>query len=139
MKIINVKLSGSGEMPTKATEGSAGYDLYAPERVILYPMSYECIDLGVSIELPKRTCGIISHRSGLNSKYGVFAYGLIDSDYRGSLKVTLFNFNDSPMVLEKGDRIAQLKIEEIPQVTLRLTEELTETQRGDKGHGSTGM
>jgi deoxyuridine 5'-triphosphate nucleotidohydrolase len=136
MILLDVKLLECAKLPTKGTEGSAAFDLYSPQQVILYPQSYELIDLKIQLALRENTCGILSHRSGMNTK-GIFAYGLIDSDYRGNLKVMLYNFSDDQYVIQKHDRIAQLKIEEIPTVILREVEELSNTTRGG-GHGSTG-
>lgn len=137
MLLLDVKLLEGAKLPTRGTEGSAAFDLYSPGQLVIYPQSFELVDLKLQIALRENTCGIISHRSGMNSKCGIFAYGLIDSDYRGNLKVTLFNFSDDQYVIKKHERIAQLKIEEIPPVVLRQVTELPETLRGG-GHGSTG-
>lgn len=136
MKFIKVKLNG-GKMPTMGTSGSAAWDLYSPVDIDLYPGSRYTLDLKISVDLGR--CGaILSHRSGHNSKYGIQAYGLIDPDYRGPLKVTLFNTGEKVFRIEEGDRIAQLRLVEVPSSVLHEVDELEETERGERGHGSTG-
>jgi deoxyuridine 5'-triphosphate nucleotidohydrolase len=137
MIILDVKLLEGARLPTRGTEDSAAFDLYAPADTLLYPQSFELIDLKLQVVLHKDTCGVISHRSGMNSRCGIFAYGLIDPDYRGNLKVTLYNFSDDQYEIKQGDRIAQLKIEQLPYVVIREVKDIPKTSR-ESGHGSTG-
>lgn len=133
--MIKIKMSG-GIFPTKGTEGSAAYDLYAPRDGELWPGGVDVIDLGFSLDL-RPYAAILSHRSGMNIK-GIFVYGLIDPDYRGPVKVTLHNKSIVHFKYKEGERIAQMRLVEIPNAGLMEVDELNETIRGEGGHGSTG-
>lgn len=130
-------------MPAYATEGSAGMDLcaFCEEPVTIMPGGLALIDTGIFIELPAHTVGIVAARSGLGVKHGVTlsnGIGVIDSDYRGELRVGLCNVSDKPYTIRPGDRIAQLMV--LPVMTARLVEkdELAASGRGAGGFGSTG-
>lgn len=164
MKEVKIKLNG-GIMPQKATAGAAAYDLYVPEDTILKP-GRQVIDLKFSIELPHGYAATIQPRSGFSAKgvevveyfdpFGIGAdeeiirldgdviRGLIDEDYRGNVGVILkieriVNYSEEYYhTLKKGTRIAQMQIVEVPKVKLVMVEELSETDRGEGGFGSTG-
>lgn len=129
--------------PRRGTAGAAGYDLVAVEKKEIVPHARELVDTGIAVEIPEGYAGLILPRSGLALKKGLTvlnAPGLIDSDYRGNIKVLLWNSNGAGKVEEvcAGDRIAQLVI--VP-VSAELTRAvwLTSTGRGEGGFGSTGQ
>ena len=129
-------------VPSYAHEGDAGADLCAREDVTLAPGERVLVATGVSIALPLGYVGLIHPRSGLATKHGltvVNAPGTVDAGYRGELKVTLLNTDvRTPIVLKRGDRIAQLVIQKVERATFIQVEELDETVRGAGGFGSTG-
>lgn len=130
-------------LPEFATKGSAGMDLYAfcSEPTVLEPGGLVLIDTGISIELPENTVGIVSARSGLGVKHGITlsnGIGVIDSDYRGELKIGLCNVSDKPYTIMPSDRIAQLMVLGLVPVEIEERQNLSETERGQGGFGSTG-
>ena len=141
MGIIQWKLDGNATKPTRGTGWSAGFDLAAAEQVVIPPGSRQLVSTGVSVALPYDAVGQIWPRSGLAVKKGLHVgAGIIDADYRGELKVLLFNFGGFSYVAEPGDRIAQLVV--LPRYlewTEELVNELPDTDRGDGGFGSTGV
>jgi len=129
--------------PAYKTEGSAGLDLQAniDKKITLKPRARIAIPTGLSIELPKNTEAQIRPRSGLSLKHGITVLntpGTIDSDYRGEIKVILINLSDQDFEINDGDRIAQLILNKIVQISWENTQILTETNRGGGGFGSTG-
>jgi len=128
----------------RETTGSAGVDLSADinEDVLIPPHSTVKIPTGISVELPEGTFGAIVARSGLATKQGLRpanCFGVCDEDYRGNYIVALHNDSDETRIITNGQRIAQLII--IPYISANFVEcdELTKTERGDGGFGSTGM
>lgn len=138
------RLRESATLPTRATAGSAGYDLYADlsQPVIINPGKTVAIPTGIAIALPNgNTVAYIYGRSGLGTKHGITlanSVGVIDSDYRGEIFVSLINQSVSPFVIQPQDRIAQMIIAPIYTPTLREVPSLDTTPRGTGGHGSTG-
>ena len=137
------KLTESAQIPTRANESDAGWDIYSDEDVIINPNTQRLISTGISVEIPHGTVGLIWPRSGLAVKNGVDVFaGVVDSGYRGEVKVCLFNAGSvwsTPRVnIAKGDRIAQILFQPIPQFSLVESTELTDTNRGSGGFGSTG-
>lgn len=137
------KLNDKATLPTRGSEYAAGYDLYAclDDSVVIAPHSTEKIGTGLSMELPEFTFGGIFARSGLATKEGLRpanCVGVCDSDYRGEYIVAIHNDSNFPRVIENGERIAQLII--LPYVSFEFqeVEELSETNRGEGGFGSTG-
>lgn len=131
-----------GFEPAYATDGSAGADLRAfiESEVELGPGERSMIPTGVRLEIPAGYEGQVRPRSGLAAKHGITmvnAPGTIDSDYRGEIRVILVNLSDTPYVVHRGDRIAQLVIAPVLQVTFETTAVNT-TTRGEGGFGSTG-
>ena len=139
---VKVKLSADVNktfIPTNATDGSAGADVYASESVTIQPNERKLIKTGVSIELPEGYLCYVMGRSGNTIKKGLHvALGLVDSDYRGEIGVMAFNQSDEPIYFKKGDRVAQLVILPYPKITFEDVRELSETERGTGGYGSTG-
>lgn len=141
MKIIN---NSNNELPSYGTKFSAGMDLraYLKESVILKPLQRELISTGLHIKLPFDTVGLICPRSGLAIKQGISilnAPGIIDQDFTGEIKIILINLSDKNVTIDNGDRIAQLVIVDCYSVTLKETDKLSSTERGEGGFGHTGI
>ena len=136
------RLDGELELPAYAYPGDAGLDLRAAEPAVLKPLERAAIPCGIALGLPRGYAGFVLPRSGLAAKHGISivnAPGLIDSDYRGEIKVILVNLDpNESFTIDKGDRIAQLVIMPVPVVALEEACELTETDRGAGGFGSSG-
>ena len=136
-------------VPSKKRLSDAGYDCRArlDEAVVIQPGHRMKIPLGFGINIPLHHTGDLRPRSGLTADYGVMVgYGTIDAGYTGEVKATVFNLGQEPFTIEPMDRIAQLVILPIIQsnkadgfVHLELVDELQELERGDKGHGSSGV
>lgn len=132
------KLHEDAVIPHYQTIGSAGLDLHSIEAAIIEPGKWSLVGTGLTVKLPKGTEGQVRSRSGLAAKHGVFVLnspGTIDEDYRGEIKVILYNASDSTFSVEKGDRIAQLVVSPIYKLS-GLTLDII---REDKGFGSTGL
>lgn len=142
--MIEIKLvTKSGNIPAYETEGSAGMDLKAVlnEPVVLAPGERRLIPTGLFIELPKGYEAQIRARSGLAIKHGITlinCVGTIDSDYRGEIQVPLVNLGQEDFEIKNGERIAQMVIAKYEQVSWKITDELSETERGAGGFGHTG-
>ena len=142
---LNIKLlSPKAVLPKYATPGSAAMDLTAcmDAPVTIAPRQLVTIPTGIAIALPSADyVALIFARSGLGVKHGIAlsnGVGVIDSDYRGELKVGLTNLSDTPYTIQPGDRVAQLAILPVTQPTVVQVAELDETDRGTGGFGSTG-
>lgn len=138
------KLSEKAILPKYQTEGAAGMDISAclDETVTLKPMERKLISTGFAIAVPDGYAAFLYARSGLASKKGITlpnCVGVIDSDYRGEVKVALVNLSDEEFLINDGDRIAQMVISPVNQAILIEADELTETQRAGGGFGSTGV
>lgn len=137
---IKIVLEDAARPPQRKTRGAAGYDLFSLRDYILTPNEVTLINTGVKIELPNRNmCGIIKGRSGLMVKHKILIIdGIIDSDYRGSLMVMAFNKDNKPYKVQKHDSIAQIVFNEVLTPNLIPVTNITETERGSGGFGSTG-
>ncbi len=144
IKTLSPKIGGEIPVPSFATAGSAAMDLRAciDEDVTIAAGRRAIIPTGIAVALPCADyVALICARSGLASKFGITmanGVGVIDSDYRGELKVALHNSSDTDYTIHDGDRIAQLMVLPVVQPTLQMVEELDETERGEGGFGSTG-
>ncbi len=142
---MKIKLLREGAaVPKRATEGSAGYDLYAclENDVTIAPREIKIIPTGISVMAEKDTAVMIYARSGLSTKYGISlanGVGVVDSDYRGEVGVALINNGNKDFTVENGMRIAQMVITPILTPDLIVSDELSETERGEGGFGSTKM
>tara|TARA_B110000438_G_scaffold292916_1_gene331961 strand:+ start:184 stop:639 length:456 start_codon:yes stop_codon:yes gene_type:complete len=126
-------------LPQYAHKGDAGADLKAVETKIIPPRSRELVATGISLELPVGYAGLIWPRSGSAVKLGLdCGAGVIDSHYRGEIKVLLFNHSDNEICIQSGDRIAQLIIQKVETVKFIASNQLNETARNTAGFGSTG-
>lgn len=142
--IVNIKLLNDlAKIPTRGSECAAGYDLYAATDydIDIAPHSTVKIGTGISIELPNGVYGAIYARSGLATKKGLRpanCVGVCDSDYRGEYIVAVHNDTNEMMTIAAGERIAQLIISPFIGVDFNQVADLTDTERGDGGFGSTG-
>ena len=146
MQTLKIKrLTETAVLPKRATEGAAAADLYAdlPDPVTIAPGARALIPTGISIELPSNDLvALVFARSGLAVKQGISlsnSVGVIDSDYRGELKVGLINHSDKEFTVSGGDRIAQLMVTYALPLPIVEAEELSATERGEGGFGSTGI
>ena len=136
---MKIMLDKGAFMPVREHAQDAGLDLRAKERVKIWPGMSAAIDTGVHIELPPGYYGKIESKSGLNVKYDVVSCGgVIDEGYTGSIVVKLYNFGQNSHVFEPGDKVAQLVIQPYVTPDLFLVDELSDTERGPDGFGSTG-
>ena len=143
MEIPITRIDADLPLPAYAKEGDAGADLVANENVMLPPAGGRAlISTGVAIAIPEGYAGFVQPRSGLAAKHGVTCLntpGLIDSGYRGELKVLLVNTDpETPFEVVKGERIAQLVIQRVESVEFIEVEALSDSDRGSGGFGSTG-
>ena len=139
MKVKFKKLHQGAKIPTKGSSEAAAYDLYACETVYIPHGETVVVGTGLAIELPPKHKGEIYSRSGLASN-GIFvcnAPGKIDPDYRGEIKVILHNTRPELVGIEMGSAIAQFEVNPIYDIEFEEVEELSETQRGEGGFGST--
>jgi dUTP pyrophosphatase len=136
------RLRDDALLPGRAYQGDAGLDLAACERVELAPGERAVVGTGLAVAIPEGYAGFVQPRSGLADRHGITILnspGLIDSGYRGELKVILLNTDSvHPFVVEPGMRIAQLVVLEAPGLELQEVDELPATERGVRGHGSSG-
>ena len=140
---VNIVNKSANELPSYATEGSAGMDIRAnlEQTVTLQSLERMLVPTGLFIELPEGYEAQIRPRSGLAIKQGITCLntpGTIDSDYRGEIKVILINLSNEPQALHPGDRIAQMIIARVEQASLVPVQELNSTLRGAGGFGHTG-
>ncbi|MFU8890187.1 MAG: dUTP diphosphatase [Anaerosomatales bacterium] len=130
-------------LPAYAHEGDAGLDLFAAEPITLRPFERGLVPTGIAVAIPEGYAGFVQPRSGLALRTGlslVNTPGLIDSHYRGEIKVIAINLDpETPITIERGDKIAQLVIQPVARVQLSEVESLDETVRGEGGFGSTGV
>ena len=143
VKVLLKKLDSSVELPSYKTDGASGMDLMAfvKESLKIKPNSSELIPTGISIAIPQDTEIQIRPRSGLAAKSQISVLntpGTIDSDYRGELKVILFNHGVNDFIVNNGDRIAQMVLMPVLKASFEEVDELPDTIRGSGGFGSTG-
>ena len=169
MKLLVKKLHPDAIIPKYQTKGAAGFDVhavieenrdisncdcngdnpclclpdeYGKREIKIFPKSQVIIDTGLAFAVPEGYEMQIRPRSGLAAKYGITIVnspGTLDGDYRGPLKVILYNLGNESFFINHGDRIAQCVINKIEQVDFEEVEELEETERGSRGFGSTGI
>ena len=137
------RLDPTVELPKYAYAGDAGLDLRSSEDVTLAPFERRLISTGLAVAIPEGYAGFVQPRSGLALKQGLSMAntpGLIDAHYRGELKICAINLDpQTPIVIKRGDRIAQLVIQRVPVVELVEVDELDQTDRGAGGFGSSGV
>jgi dUTP pyrophosphatase len=139
---INIKNTSNNPMPSYATKGSAGLDLRAniPNKTIVIKHgTIVKIPTGIHLELPEGFEAQIRGRSGLTSRGIDAKLGTIDSDYRGEISITIQNSSGEDFIINHGDRIAQMVINQYTRVEPVQVETLSDTERGDGGFGHTGI
>jgi dUTP pyrophosphatase len=126
-------------IPTKGHVSDAGWDLYSNDECYIAGNTRKLVDTGIRLEIPDGYVGLIWPRSGLavNEGIDVFA-GVIDSGYRGVIKVCLYNSSEDGVEIKKGDRIAQILFQEIPCFNIEEIDDLSDSERKEDGFGSTG-
>jgi|TARA_B100000029_G_scaffold103227_1_gene93700 dUTP pyrophosphatase len=143
VKVLVKKLNPEAKLPSYKTKGSSGMDLMAlvEEKIIVKPNSSELIPTGLSIAIPEDLEIQIRPRSGLAAKHNISVLntpGTIDSDYRGELKIILYNHSNKDFIVNKNDRVAQMILVPVLKVDFEEVDELPDTIRGSGGFGSTG-
>lgn len=134
------KLVNNAAIPSRGSEGAAGYDISSVEDVVIPAMGRVAVSTGISIRVPDGTYGRIAPRSGLAYKYGIDVLaGVIDSDYTGEVKVILYNSGERDYIVKPGDRVAQLVLEQIVTPDVAVVLDMNDTARGSGGFGSTGV
>ena len=136
---MKIMLDEGAFAPVRAHLSDAGLDLRTPIEFDIPKGGNAVIDIGVHFELPKGTYGRIAGRSGLNVKHNIICPdGIVDEDFRGSVVVKLYNLGEENYHFDRGDKIAQMIIEKCYQPEMEVVTELTDTERGASGFGSTG-
>lgn len=136
--VITINVAGEGALPAHSSLGAAGADLKASEAVTLAPGERAAVATGLHLEIPPGHVGLVWPRSGLAVKHGIDTLaGVIDSDYRGEVRVVLVNHGREPFAIAPGDRIAQLLVQRVEHAHFARAA-VGDTERGQGGFGSTG-
>ena len=136
---VLVRCTGDGVLPDYASEGSAGADLRSSATLEIPPGGRAAVPTGLFVEIPPGHVGFVWPRSGLAVRHGIDTLaGVIDSDYRGEVKVVLVNHGAEPFLIAPGDRVAQLLIQRVERGLFTRVDSLDATARGKGGFGSTG-
>lgn len=140
---LSDKIGTTIPLPYYATAGAAALDLHActDGDTVIPPHERVIIPTGIAVAIPEGYVGIMAVRSSMGAKHGINlanGIGVIDSDYRGQLHVTLYNTTEQPYTVQSGDRIAQLMVMPVARPTIKVVDTLPETERGTGGFGSTG-
>lgn len=135
---MRVVLDDDAIMPERAHELDAGLDLFTPVDFTVPAHGFAFVDTGVHVELPWSTCGHVCSKSGLNRNFGITADGTVDEGYTGPIGVTLHNDGDEDYHFVRGNKVAQLVVEEIRRPMPIQVSEIGGGLRGDNGYGSTG-
>lgn len=142
MQLRVKRIHEDAQLPLQARAGDAGMDLYSIEELTIAPGEWQLVKTGLQIELPQGTEGQVRPRSGLALKHGITVLnspGTIDEGYRGEVAIILINHSKVAFTIEKHMRIAQLVVQLVPQVELVEVEELSTSERGAQGFGSSGV
>lgn len=134
------KLFSDAKLPSYAHPDDAGMDLYSNQTIIIKPNERQTISTGISMAIPSGYVGLIWDKSGIAHNHGLKTMGgVIDSSYRGEIKIVVHNLSSQSYTVEKGSKIAQMLIQPVEQKKIVEVEELDDTSRGEKGFGSSGM
>lgn len=146
VKVNIQRMEGNDDLPLPKymSDGASGMDMYAAvtDIQVIPPREVAMIPVGIRIALPEGFEAQVRPRSGLAAKHGIGILnspGTIDSDYRGEIKIIMFNFGKEPFVINRGDRIAQMIITRVARAVLIEQDDLEDTQRGSGGFGHTGV
>lgn len=136
---MKIKLDPGAYMPERAHATDAGMDIKSPKDCIIPAHDSFTIYTGVHVKLPPNTAGLLVSKSGLNTRYNITSTGLIDEGYNGEIVVKLHNHGGLPYFVAKGDKITQLVVIPVLYEAVELVDDLQQdSERGDKGFGSTG-
>ncbi len=137
--VVEALVAAAAALPEYASAGSAGADLRASEPVVLAPGGRAAVPTGVRLQIPPGHVGLVWPRSGLAVRHGIDTLaGVIDSDYRGEVRVVLVNHGELPVAIAPGERIAQLLVQRVVRAAFVASPTLGQTGRGEGGFGSTG-
>jgi len=139
MKIHFKKLTADAKAPKYALPGDAGMDFFANEDTTIKPGQYQPVSTGIAIEIPLGYVGLVWDKSGIVHRGLKTAGGVIDSGYRGDIKIQVRNLSQEDFVINKGDKIAQILIQKVESPELIEADSLSETTRGESRFGSTGI
>lgn len=136
---MDIVLDDGAFLPVHAHDADAGYDLKSPDHYILPARGSISIDTGVHVAIPDGMYGKLESKSGLNVRHGIVCLGgIIDSSYNGSIVVKLYNMTDEDYSFDRGDKIVQIIFQKMERPIFNVVDHLKETERGDKGFGSSG-
>ena len=138
MKLKVKRIHEDAKLPLYQHKGDAGLDIFSSVDCILEKGEVKPIPSGIKVAIPKGYVGLIWDKSGISLKGVHRLAGVVDSGYRGEVRVVMVNLGDEPFVIEKGMKIAQLLIQPVSEVEVVEAEELEDTSRGEEGFGSTG-
>ena len=140
MKIKFKKLNKDAVVPVFSHDGDAGMDIYCDADVVVFPGEVVAVPTGISMELPAGYVALIWDRSGLAFKNGIKTMGgVLDSGFRGEVKVIMTNLSSEKFEAKKGSRVAQMLIQKYEVPDIEITEELSDSARGEGGFGSSGI
>ncbi len=133
------KLSPDAVLPSYAHSWDAGLDMYANETVTVEPGKIGKIKSGIQVEIPDEYVGLFWDKSGLSMNHGIKVIaGVLDSGYRGEIVFGVLNLGDKAYTFEKGHKVLQMLVQKVKHVEIEEVEELSDSDRGEKGFGSTG-
>lgn len=132
------KIHKDSKLPLYQHQGDAGLDVFSCVHCVLEAGETKPVSTGIKVAIPEGYVGLLWDKSGISLKGVHRLAGVVDSGYRGEVKVVMVNLGKEPFVIEKGMKIAQLLIQKVTEVKVTESEELDETSRGDNGFGSTG-
>ena len=138
MKLKVKKMSPDAKLPLYGHKGDAGMDLFSSLEYVLPKGEVFAVPTGIQIEIPKGYVGLIWDKSGVSLKGAHRLAGVVDAGYRGEVKVVMINWGQSPFIIEKGMKIAQLLIQAVEDAEIVEVEDLDDSSRGEGGFGSTG-
>jgi dUTP pyrophosphatase len=140
MRLRVKKLVPEAKMPTRAREADAGLDLYSMESCVIAPMERLTVRTGIAMEIPIGYAGLVWDKSGLAAKAGIKTMGgVIDAGYRGEIQVILANLGHETHAVAVGEKIAQMLIQKVELLPVEEVSDLSDSERGDGGFGSTGV
>ncbi len=140
MQLKAKKLNKDAKLPTHGHPGDASIDFYSIDKVVFPPFGQQRVPTGVAVEIPEGHVGLIWDKSSISFNFGLKVMGgVIDAGFRGELVMNLFNTRNEEVVLEKGQKVAQMLIQKFEHCDILEVDELSETVRGEGREGSTGL
>lgn len=140
VKIKILKVDPEAIIPNYAKLGDAGMDFYSAEEAVLKPGERKAVSSGIKMEIPEGYVGLVWDKSGLALNGGIKTMaGVIDSGYRGEIKIVLINLSDKDFEIKKGQKIAQMIVQKFESAETEAADNLSGSERGDGGFGSTGL